>query len=358
MNKSFGISDFLGAFLSLFCLASMYVFPGITRECCAKALTVCGRSVIPSLFPYIVLSRIFVHYLEGVIQKRHDSGKMGKIPFIKHIALVCGLLSGFPAGAVISGQLYSKNIITRRDAERTALFSSVASPAFCINFFGYEIMKSRKAGLIIYIASVMVSIMLMYVSGKLFENNNDSGNHYRRSLHERKSESVSEIIYDSCMTIINICAYVTFFMCAGEILYTVFSFPFPKIKHIKILFFGIAEMTSGIASAQGADFAKKFLFGAFVIGFGGASAIMQVMSICAKYELSCKKLLAVKTISAFLVPFAAFGLVFLMNVLAGEMNARNQTITVIAVIFAALLAFLLIFSKKCIKKYKKSKVNF
>ncbi len=350
MKRSSSAINLCGLLLSLFCLISMYIFPGIVKHSAFEAVILCGRSVIPSLFPYIVLTRIVIHL--SIKASRKKSGnffeKWKSILF--YTLLFAGLISGAPTGAVLAGQMYSQGIIHKSEAEKIAVFSCIASPAFCINYFGADIVGRRSIGFILYLALVTVNLLMFAVYNALYGNTKDNEIEIRLS-EDDKNGLISEIIYDSCMTILGICACVTFFMCTGNVLYTVISFISGENPLFKVFFTGGAEMTAGVSATKALPIAKKILCSSAVIGFSGLSVMLQTTSVCTKYGFGCRRLLTTKLISAFAVPAVMF--VFTVLAECSFFSVRN---CVISVIVLSIFAFLTYFVRKYMKKYKKSKV--
>ena len=81
----------------------------------AKGIDLCIRTVIPSLFPFFVLSI----YLTG------NLGGSGILP-----VLISGFLGGYPTGAQAAAQLWRTGRITRTQGNKLLLFCSQAGPSF------------------------------------------------------------------------------------------------------------------------------------------------------------------------------------------------------------------------------------
>ncbi len=356
MKIKSSVVDLTGLFTALFCLVSLYLFPGIAKSSTVRAIVLCGKSVIPSLFPFIVLTRIFLHFFTKLRTMQGAMLKKRKMSTAGYTAFFAGLLSGFPTGALLAGQMYSQGIISKNEAESVALFSSAASPAFCINLFGGEIVNSRVLGLCVYIAAVTVNVVLLCVHNVVSHKEGESV--YTVSfIKGTKAPSITEIIYDSCMTVINICAYVTFFMCAGEVLYTTVSFFLPTNEILKAYFIGTAEMTSGVEALNVLPFSKKVLCGASIIGFGGISAMMQTASVCEKYGLDCRRLFFTKLICTFAVPLVTFIIVLIGSTFFGATDSSFPFTVILGLITVTIFAFLVYFIRKTLKIFNKSKVN-
>lgn len=350
--------------ISLFCLASMYVFPEVTKEAVMSSLALCAKSVIPSLFPFIVCTRIVIYFYSCRSKKNESHSILPVISLSKNgiIAFVPGLISGFPTGAAISGQMYSSGLISIKEAEKIAVFSSVAGPSFCMVFFGNYIMHGKFYGFAVYIASVLSTVGLLILYNFIFENKQVGNDNYSNTESTEKyssqnTSSLTEVITDSCLTVINICAYVTFFTCIGEIFTRTASFFLPELNSKKAYICGFLELTGGTAALEEFEFSKRLLTGALLIGFSGLSAILQVTDICCKYNINCGKIFLVKFISAFTVP----ALTFLIVALSGFMTDINYAAIITKLLFSSALIILLLvclkfFAEKRKKNIRKAKL--
>ncbi len=353
MNEKKLFYNYFGIITALFCLISMYIFPGITSQTVRYSVELCGKSVIPALFPYIVITRILLNFISKT-SKAHP--KLGTFRFSPQVILayLSGIIAGIPAGAVLSGQMYSVGILTKKQAENTVIFSSVASPAFCINFFGGEIMNDRLYGVAVYIACIAVNILFYTIFSKKISAESDTEDF--RLQDTDTSVSVGEIIYDSCITVITVCAYVTFFMCAGKVVFTALSLFINKIEIVAPFITGFSEMTSGIASLKHIEPPARFLSGSMIIGFGGLSAIMQVNSVCEKYGLCCKKLILIKSLCAATVPLTSIFIIRILYLFEHENTIRKYLfIITTAASVLSLTVFLIYFEYKRIKNIRKAK---
>ena len=96
-----------------------------------EGLNLCIQAVIPSLFPFFVLSVILTNALIGrrfpiLWAVRRFCG----MPDGSESLLVVGLLGGYPTGAQAVAQAYQTGRLERQDALRLLGFCSNAGPAF------------------------------------------------------------------------------------------------------------------------------------------------------------------------------------------------------------------------------------
>ena len=94
---------------------------GEIRQRAGEALALCGRSVVPSLFPFLVLSILLVSLGFGELLSPYLAGLMTplfRLPGCAGSALLLGLAGGYPIGAQTAARLYQEGALTRGEAER------------------------------------------------------------------------------------------------------------------------------------------------------------------------------------------------------------------------------------------------
>ena len=132
------------------------------RAAVEEALSLCARSVIPSLFPFLVISSLLLAMGFGDLTASVLSGLMEPLFRIGgpgSAALVLGLLGGYPIGAKTAGELYQSHALSRQEAERLLTFCNNCSPVFLISVLGSGIFGSVRAGvwlLLIHVGSALL----------------------------------------------------------------------------------------------------------------------------------------------------------------------------------------------------------
>ena len=128
----------------LFCLVLILKNTQIAMEYIHQGLRLCVKTVIPSLFPFMVISELLVSSGIGAALLRPVSSvfkKVFKLPDTGCCAVLLGMLCGFPVGARCAVSALSTGELNREEAERVLLFSTNPSSAFLINAVGgiYEV---------------------------------------------------------------------------------------------------------------------------------------------------------------------------------------------------------------------------
>ena len=114
-----------------------------------EGLALCGGSVIPALFPFLVVSRLFVATGSAAVLGRllaPLTRRMLGISGPGGTAVLLGLLGGYPVGAQTAGELARTGAISRQEGQRLLLFCNNCGPAFALGVAGVGCFGSLRAG--------------------------------------------------------------------------------------------------------------------------------------------------------------------------------------------------------------------
>ena len=149
--------------LACLCLGGLLVWfladAGAVRDSVAEALALCARSVVPSLFPFLVASSALLALGFGELAAPWLAGLMEplfRVPGAGSAALVLGLVGGYPIGAKTAADLYRENLVSREEAERLLAFCNNSGPAFILGVVGAGVFASSRS------ASVRVHMPFSY----------------------------------------------------------------------------------------------------------------------------------------------------------------------------------------------------
>lgn len=117
--------------IAIIVFAALILDTDTAKEGVRSGMQVCMQSAIPSLLPFLIISK----YLSGSLYGMH-------IPLLAGIGALCGipkglesilgvsLIGGYPVGAQIIADAWEKHYIDRKTAERMLGFCNNAGPAF------------------------------------------------------------------------------------------------------------------------------------------------------------------------------------------------------------------------------------
>ena len=280
----------LAAGLVLF--AAVFVFPREFSQGAATGLKNSAGIIVPSLFPFMVAASLLGEGEIPPFLKKLLDPVMKKLfgqPAESAVAVFIGLFGGYPSGTRAAASLYESGKINKSQAESLMLFCVNAGTGFCINALGSSLLKSERAGGIIF-ASLCVSAL---IAG--FFSRPESAETEKKSV-ERGGKAFSKIFVESVASgasgIITVSALATLF--SGLI--TVFSVFLPNEK-TAIAVSCLLEITSGCASAAGK---LPLPLIASACAFGGMCVHMQIFASAGKLKPDWKKFLLFRLIhSAF-----------------------------------------------------------
>lgn len=292
--KSFPFSFPLLMVLSFAVLLLLY-----PEESCSGAkagLMICFDLIIPSLFPFFVLSSLLVSLGFATLIGTWLNKLMWPLFRLNGscaAALILGAIGGYPVGVRTAAQIYEDRECTSQDALHLSAFCNNCGPAFLFSVAGVGIFSSKSAGFLLLgthlTASLLVGfIFRFYPFPKAKEEKALTSSSQQLSCF---SSAFPNCVRDSFSSTLNVCAFVIFFSvllrlgsCSGflcwtaehlsQILPSVFS---PAVCHSFIA--GIFEVSTGIYTLSEICTSPAALpLAAFMLGWGGLSVHCQSLS--------------------------------------------------------------------------------
>lgn len=258
--------------------------PSAAAEGVRCGLALCARSVIPSLFPFLVLSPMLS---DGVrtITECLCRGRCSSRAAALLSAYAVGMLAGFPIGALTVLSLYRQDRIDCEDAARFLGVCTGASPAFLIGYFGEALWGNAALGWAVWLLQ-----SLLCLAGFLFLLcKRPSVTAVSEIMNEERSPTLTQCLQGAVPRMLQICGCVVLF----SVLRTFICRWFPA--EIAVGLGGMAEMTGGLSDAA-ALYADGFMekttamtVSAAVIGFGGGCVGMQIAGAAAEAGISMRQ---------------------------------------------------------------------
>lgn len=267
-------------------------FPQTSIKGAQDGLLTCFKTVIPSLFPFFVVSKMFI--------KSGGAYVCGKIfgPFTKFMfkinpngasPFVIGIVSGYPVGAITVCDLYKENEISKDEAQNLLGFCNNSGPSFLIGAIGASLLKSRKIGYIIYIIHILSAISV----GVFLRHNIKKQGYMMQKKSIKKSANIfTDSVEESVASILSVCGYITFFAVVIE---------FISISCDSVLITGFFEMTTAVKNLcikPLVPLSTKIIIISVLCAFASLSVNMQVKRVISKTDLSFKKYFFAKCLQA------------------------------------------------------------
>ncbi len=279
---------FLVALGAAFLTASLLAFGDNIKAGIIDGLDLCGQVIIPSLFPFMVLSGfIGKSGAVRVLAKPFEKGfaRLFKIPTRAAGCFLLSIIGGYPVGATAVAQLYKNGGISSSTAKRMLCFCINAGPGMAIVAVGKGLLGNLYVGWIIYLSHLLSSIIIGWFLGRFapLEAVKPVADAPADSLPDAFVKSVSE----ACSQMLTVCGYVLLFSAVSR-LFDRFGLPWIS---------ALSEVTVGTRFAATAGLSAPIICG--LICFGGFSVICQVMTL-SRGLIGLKRLLLSRAAAALL----------------------------------------------------------
>ncbi len=277
---------------------------GEVRAAAAEGLALCGRSVIPALFPFMAASTMLVSLGFGEWASPRLAGLMSlyRLPGPAGSALLLGLVGGYPIGARTAAELHKKGLLTAGEAERLLGFCNNSNPVFLLSVLGGGVFGSARAGIYLWLVHVLSALL----TGFFFRG---SGKPIGRQALPRVSPCPSlpaafvEGVKSACGSMVYVCGFVIFFY--------VLASPLAKLSGpLGAGLVGFLELFS-LTPLLAAD-RLSFVLASACAGWGGISILCQTAAVLEGSGLRLRTYVMGKALQALL----AGGLAAVVNAYA------------------------------------------
>lgn len=255
-------------------------------ETISYSLNTWVTNLIPSMFPFFVISDILIsyhitNYIPKTIKKTLTKLFRVSEPVLTVFFLSC--LSGFPSNARNTRMLYDNKTISKEEASQVLIFTHFSNPLFILSTIAVFFLHNEKYGYIILISHYLGNIILALTTRFMRKSYNTN-----YTLTQKKSQNFSttllKAIHSSIDTLLLILGTLTCFLILSSLI----------IKHLLIssynstLIKGILEITMGLKSLSLLNLSDcyKVIIATMFISFGGLSVHLQVLSQLVDTDIS------------------------------------------------------------------------
>ena len=241
---------------------------GTAAEGMRSGITLCLRTVIPSLFPFFVCSMVLNGSLTGQpFHALRPLSRFCRIPRGSEALLLTGLLGGYPVGAHAVAEAYSSGHLDRRTARRMLAFCSNAGPAFLFGML-LPIFENKNAVWVLWLVHITSALLV----GKLYPGGGDS----TVRLPAGKRVSLAEVVPRAGKVMAGVCCWVVLFRTILALLGRWLDLN----TSAGVALTGILELSNGCLAVS--IFQKdgtKFLLCGMFLAFGGLCVAMQTAGV-------------------------------------------------------------------------------
>ena len=248
-----------------------------------KGLELAAHSLIPSLFPFLVLSSLMIE-TGAITPLTRLLAKPLRFAFglteNGTAALLLGWFCGLPVGVVSAAKMRKNGQISKQEFDRLLLFGGTPSTGFLIGAVGTSLFGNAEAGAALFFIALLscaiTGAFLKLLGGDL------------PPPAEVGAESTSlapfytqftGAVRQGFATALEITGFVAFFSAVAECVRAAArQYAWPPL--CSVLLIGLLELTAGVHGAVAVLASEvAFLLCAFFAGFAGLSVCMQLFSI-------------------------------------------------------------------------------
>ena len=232
-----------------------------------QGIDLCIRTVIPALFPLMLLSNLLMNGLRGAPPKcLKPIGRLFSLPEGMEGLIIPAFLGGYPVGVQCIGTEYKNGSVSKETAEKLLAYCSNAGPSFLFGMAGSLFSTSLKAWMLwgIQILSALLVSNIVSPSGKYILRN------------EMKVSGTN--IADSVKVMGCICGWVVLFRVWIAFLDRWFLWLLPSTARIVVV--GALELSNGCnALFQIPKEPIRFVLCSGMLSFGGVCVLLQTKSV-------------------------------------------------------------------------------
>lgn len=301
----------LGAGL-LWATLALVLWPEQSMGAMRDGVELCGNVILPSLFPFFVLSSLVVElgmsrYLGKLLEP--VMAPLFRVNGNCAAALALGAVGGYPVGARTAIQIYETGQCSRTEAERMLAFCNNSGPAFILGVVGAGVFGSGAAGLLLYLAHLLASLLVgvlfrFYRPGDGPQTRRGRGPQFQAASFPK---AFTRSVTGALTSTLNICAFVLFFTVflrilahagilrlLGGLLSALLAPLGMDQTWAERLLTGLVEVSSGVSSLTDGTLSGRLSMAAFMLGWAGVSVHCQVLAFLGDSGLSVRTYIAGK----------------------------------------------------------------
>lgn len=275
--------------LAILVLAGILVRPESAVAGAQRAMRLWYSSVAPALFPFLALLPILTGpdacaAYDAVLSR--VMRPIFKLPGAAAPALVIGMISGSPGGALAVRRVAAEAGLNQSDARRVALALSGVSPAYLILGVGQGLYGSIELGIKLALIQIAIQLCLLILLRGLAETKEED------AILLPENERQGGPIRCAVENILVVCGYMVLF---SSVCCVVASFVGGSVGTALLL---VCDLPSGLAELARWEIPGKMLIQGAVIGFGGLCIAAQNLDALRPMGITFKEYLAVRGVAA------------------------------------------------------------
>ena len=253
------------------------IFDGKTAlEGIRVGIELCLNTLIPSLFPFFVLSALITGSLTGIsLGPLRLISRLCRMPAGSESLLLVGILGGYPVGAGNIGAAYRAGKLSLADAQRLAVICNNAGPSFLFGVLGAFF---PHVGLLWLLWGIQIAATV--ITGILLPGSNTG----KITLTDAPRVGITDALSRSIKNMALVCGWVMLFRMILEFLvkWVLWSLPQP----LQIALTGLLELSNGCLGLSGiGSTGLRFLLAGSFLSLGGVCVWMQTKAVFPDLDL-------------------------------------------------------------------------
>lgn len=235
-----------------------------------EGLTLCIRTVIPSLFPFFVLSILLTGAFMGTnLPILRPLGRLMMLPEGAESILISGFLGGYPVGAQAISTAVRQGQLTRMDARRMLAFCNNAGPAFLFGIAASLFPRMWMAWALWGIHILSAVLVSRLINGKTGSTATPSNN---------AAPTLTEAMPRALRVMAQVCGWVILFRVVISFFSRWFGWFLPPAG--QIILSGLLELSNGCCALTGiSNIGLRFVLCSGFLAFGGLCVSFQTLSV-------------------------------------------------------------------------------
>lgn len=270
-------SNIVLSLLAVLGMAVLILDGSTALEGVRSGIEICLYTLIPSLFPFFILSGLITSSLTGqVIRWLHPIGKLCRIPAGSESLFLLGILGGYPVGAGNVWHARENGAITHQDARRMAVFCNNPGPSFLFGVLGTCFPDGRWTFLL-----WLVQIVSAILTGMLLP----GGNVKATTSIKQTQIHLSDLLNRTVKNMAGICGWVVLFRMVLEFLNKWILWILPV--SVQVVLTGLLELSNGCLELSQIDsVTMRFFLASVMLSSGGICILMQTHAVFPSLELN------------------------------------------------------------------------
>ena len=263
------------------------------------------KSIIPSLFPFFIISDILINYnITNYIPKfiKNIFSKLFNVSDSVVTIFFLSLLSGFPSNARNARTMVDNKLISSEEATHALMFTHFSNPLFILGTLSMFFVNEKICVIVLithYLSNVIIGIM--------FRNSNTISN-IDYTLSNKKSQNFPSVfikaVRNSIDTLLTIFGTLSCFLVLSSIIINRLNLGMYNSTILK----GILEITMGLKSLAEINISDIYIvvIASMFVSFGGLSVHMQVLSFLIDTDISYKPFFMARIIQGAIAGILAY----------------------------------------------------